>query len=193
MPMNKVAHVFFPLNVVALVDIFSDPNTVSPFTREYCYASASWLSNFPPDLTLFILLAVGGILPDSFDKLLSNHKRGTYLQHRKDKGEWLSDREFNEMFESKRTWWTLHRTISHWWPIPIILYFIGLEPLALGWASHLLLDAMTPMGIPKFVPVPSDKETGYMRLPYLSKFEGLSDITAFLMLGTFAYLSYLSF
>jgi inner membrane protein len=188
--MNKTAHALFPYNAVAVADILHDPNSISVFTKQYIFATASWIPGLPPTLVVMVMLIAGGILPDTIDKILSGHKRATHLRHRKNSGEWLSDSEFNEMVSSEKAWWGLHRTVSHWWPIPIVLYGIGLEPLAIGWASHLLLDAMTPMGIPKLVPIPSDKESGYMRIPYLSNLSWLSSLTTFLMVGIFISLCF---
>ncbi|SME96148.1 inner membrane protein [Desulfovibrio gilichinskyi] len=141
----------------------------------YC-ASASWIPTWlHHEFAALLLMILGAILPDIVDRAFSGHKRATHLQYKKNAGEWLSEREFSEMLEAKKSWWAIHRKLTHWWVIPIILYAIGLQPVAIGWASHLLLDAITPMGIPKLSPFPKD-ETGYMRFTFLSDlkwFEGV--------------------
>jgi len=183
--MNKLAHVLFPVCTLAAVD---GPKEMSAFAKNYYFATASWLSILPPDLVFMVLLIAGTILPDYIDRIFSGHKTATHLQHRKDRGEWLSEADFNEMLGKKRTWWAIHRTFSHWWPIPFILYFTGLQPLAIGWASHLILDAMTPMGIPKLAPIPKDKEAGYMRVPFLSNVKALEALTTFALCAAYGYL-----
>lgn len=102
--MNKLAHTLFPFNALALVDSFHNPKSISFYITDYCFTTAAWISNLPSSLFLLILLTAGGILPDNIQKLLSNHKQATRLQHQKNNGEWLSDAEFHEMINVKRTW-----------------------------------------------------------------------------------------
>lgn len=50
-----------------------------------------------------------------------------------------------------------HRTVFHSFWIPLALYLLPAPyniPIALGYLSHLLLDALTPEGIIPFWPVP---------------------------------------
>ena len=161
--MNTLAHALLPINILCLMET---PDHIRHEMRNIYSASASWLPTWLHyKFAALFLMLLGALLPDIIDRVFSGHKRATRLQYKKDAGEWLSEREFNEMLEAKKSWWAIHRKLTHWWVIPIALYFIGLQPVAIGWASHLLLDAMTPMGIPKLRPFPKD-ETGYMRVPY---------------------------
>lgn len=183
--MNTIAHVLLPINVIALLET---PDSIRQEMRNFYCANAAWLpSGLHHEFAALFLMIFGAVLPDIIDRTFSGHKRATHLQHRIDAGEWLSSDEFNEMLAAKKSWWQVHRTISHWWPIPIILYIAGLQPVAIGWASHLLLDAMTPMGIPKLKPFPSD-ETGYMRVPFLSSQKWIEVLlTLVLIVGTVAW------
>lgn len=183
--MNKTAHALFPINVIALLEI---SNLFRHELRNFYCATATWLPSWlHHEGAVFFFLILGALLPDIIDRTFSGHKRATHLQHRIDAGEWLSSDEFNEMLAAKKSWWQVHRTISHWWPIPIILYIAGLQPIAIGWASHLLLDAMTPMGIPARKPFPTD-ETGYMRIPFLVNQKWIEGVlTLVLVVGTIAW------
>lgn len=171
--MNTLAHALLPVNILGVLEI---PDHLRYEIRSLYSANAAWLPTWlHHGFAALFLMILGALLPDLIDRIFSGHKRATHLQHRVNAGEWLSNDEFNDMLDAKKSWWGVHRKISHWWGIPIILYVVGLQPVAIGWASHLLLDAMTPMGIPKLSPFPVD-ETGYMRAPYLSNVKWLEGV-----------------
>ncbi|XPV77705.1 MAG: metal-dependent hydrolase [Desulfovibrio sp.] len=176
--MNKLAHVLFPVVFLDMADHLIGCNHIVSRMIE---ASATWLPAGFGKLSLFGLV-LGAILPDWFDKVVSNQKRTAHLQYKKNGGEWLSDEEFQELLNGKKDWWGVHRTLSHWWPIPLLLFAIGLEPIAIGWASHLLLDAMTPMGIPRDKPFPDDTSRN-LRIPVLSEIKGLNELATVLLVG----------
>lgn len=159
--MKKMAHLTFPFVTICLVASAGG----TKFIIEYLSPTASWLGFLPKEIWVHPLALLGAYLPDALDRFITGHNRTTSLQHQKDNGEWLTDLAFYELKCGHEKWWKFHRTITHWWPIPVVLYFVGLQPLAFGWATHLLLDTMTPMGIPMLAPFPSDKESGYMRIP----------------------------
>ncbi len=66
------------------------------------------------------------------------------------------ERRLPKVLKPIRPRWLEHRGVTHWLGLPIILILLGfwigyqalIFPFALGWISHILLDAMTPMGVP---------------------------------------------
>ncbi|WP_456397958.1 metal-dependent hydrolase [Desulfurobacterium sp.] len=77
-------------------------------------------------------------------------------------GSVFPDVDLRKGFPKKRTLFNAHRGITHHVAIPVLLVFVsfffrGIIPsiifrdilsFSLGYASHLLLDALTPLGVP---------------------------------------------
>ena len=107
-----------------------------------------------------ILSGIGSLLPDIdtnnsiINKLIypskknNNNRNGYKNKNRKNNNNYLK-----------------HRGIMHSLTVPLLIYLVYFAfmrnnlilPFVVGYISHLLLDMLTPMGVPLFMPISAGK------------------------------------
>lgn len=132
------------------------------------------------------MIIAGSILPDAIDRIIVDYKvrkRGDNLQQ-----------------ELRQAYWAdIHRTISHWWIIPLFLMIVSYNYLvghyiinkiifytSLGMMLHITADALNPRGVPLFNPLQQD--LSFKMLKYGSRSEKVVIIVS-LICSLFLYLN----
>ncbi len=103
---------------------------------------------------VFILSGIGSLLPD----IDANNSIINKLIHSSKKN---SNRNRNGSKNRNRNNYLKHRGIMHSLTVPFLIYLIYFAfmrnnlilPFIVGYLSHLLLDMLTPMGVPLIAPV----------------------------------------
>ncbi len=104
----------------------------------------------------FILSGIGSLLPDIdannsiINKLIHSSKKNSNNRNR-----------YNNKNNRNSNNYLKHRGIMHSLTMPLLIYLVYFAlmgnnlilPFIVGYASHLLLDVLTPMGVPLIMPI----------------------------------------